>query len=107
MAHDLYEKVQQLVEQMDMVSSTSTYSSYSSSNVVRTMLLLLSMAIANNRACIYFTTKSMPQATLECLNRLATMLEWSTPMGLRAQDRGDLMLNLQILTTSQTIAAAA
>lgn len=102
-AHDMYQKVSGLMEElMSPDASLST-----PATPIAAMLLLLSMAVANNRACIYYTIKSMPQATLECLNQLAMMLEWSTPMGIKAQDRGDLMLNLQILITSQTVAAAA
>ena len=123
MAHDLYQKVQGLLEQIEPCSSISSFYSSSTSTTTTTtasssssasphgmMMMLLSMAIANNCACIYFTSKSMPHATmLECLHRLATMLEGASPiLGLlRAQDRGDFLLNLQILTTSHTVAAAA
>ena len=114
MAHDLYQKVQGLLEQMEPCSSITAFYSSSSSSASSSpnarMMLLLSMAIANNCACIYFTIKSMPHATMvECLQRLAAMLEYASPiMGLlQAQDRGDLLLNLQILTTSHTVAAAA
>jgi len=108
MAHDLYQKVQGLVDEMEHF--TPRMSSDHSPSVVSKMSLLLSMAIANNCACICFSSNQiLPQSTMfDCLNRLATLLEWSSPMSiLQARDRGELVLNLHILTTSQSIAAAA
>lgn len=87
MAHELYLKVQRRVD----------------SEPVSRHWHILTMAISNNQACI-FHELSMQQATLECLQRLAQAL--SSCREIEVGDRGDFCLNLQILG-SQTSAAAA
>ena len=92
MGNDLYLRVQRRV---DSELHATSYSPH---------WQMLAMAISNNQACLFYDL-SMQQASMECLRRLACVLQSCSDM--EVEDRGDFCLNLQILVGSQTIAPAA
>jgi hypothetical protein len=92
MGNDLYWRVQRRVDSESSVNNSPHWQ-------------MLAMAISNNQACL-FNDLSMQQASMECLQRLAKTLS-SCGQDIEVEDRGDFCLNLQILGSSQTIAAAA
>mmetsp|Transcript_135686 Transcript_135686/g.201800 ORF Transcript_135686/g.201800 Transcript_135686/m.201800 type:complete len:226 (+) Transcript_135686:137-814(+) len=88
MAYDLYQKVQRRV---DSEPSNKHWK-------------MLAMAVSNNQACIFHDFAMHGDAVI-CLQRLASTL--SLCQDLEVADRGDFCLNLQILSSSHTLAAAA